>query len=349
MADEQGQSGQSPAGAPVAAPTPAPGAPAGWGQPPQQPGWGQPYVDDGKMRRRQKLVNAALPVLPPGTQIRQIIPATTRPMWLWIVCALALALLPGSLLFMAINRSRLLAVTDEGIYVISCSAWFGNVRAKQIVAVLPRATRLGPPSGLQTRFSLGTLTLYLGSQAFGDQIVAADMGQGMGSAQPSQAMAAAGPIAGGYPQNPGAQPGWSSPAGPVAQPSYAGPGVPYPTGPNFAGFWIRLVAYLIDAAIIFGLSITVIGLVVAIPYMPVMWWKKGATLGQRAMGLKVVRAADGGPVDGLSATVRFIVILLENIGSYLLIGLLGFIWAAFEPRKRAWHDMAAGTVVIHAN
>jgi len=83
--------------------------------------------------------------------------------------------------------------------------------------------------------------------------------------------------------------------------------------------------------------------------MPVMWWKKGATVGQKALGLKVVRAADGGPVDGMMAFIRFIVFMLESIGSYVLIGLFGFIWAAFEPRKRAWHDMAAGTVVIHAS
>jgi uncharacterized RDD family membrane protein YckC len=66
-------------------------------------------------------------------------------------------------------------------------------------------------------------------------------------------------------------------------------------------------------------------------------------------GLKIVRAVDGGPItgsDGLHSLHRGFII--ESIG-YIVFGLLGFIWAAFEPRKRAGHDMIAGTVVIHTN
>jgi uncharacterized RDD family membrane protein YckC len=83
--------------------------------------------------------------------------------------------------------------------------------------------------------------------------------------------------------------------------------------------------------------------------MPLMWWKQGATFGQSALGLRVVRASDGGPIDGRVAFVRFVVLLLEAIGSYLLVGYLGFAWAAFDDRKQAWHDKAAGTVVIYVN
>ena len=114
--------------------------------------------------------------------------------------------------------------------------------------------------------------------------------------------------------------------------------------PRFAGFWIRFVAMVIDAVIITILSITVIGLVIAIPYLPVMWWKRGATVGQSALGLKVVRAVDGGPITGSMAFVRFIGYIISAWVCYI-----GLIWAAFEPRKRGWHDMMAGTVVIHTN
>jgi uncharacterized RDD family membrane protein YckC len=76
--------------------------------------------------------------------------------------------------------------------------------------------------------------------------------------------------------------------------------------------------------------------------MPVMWWKKGSTLGQMALGLKVVRAEDGGPISGSAAFIRFIGFIIAEIPVYI-----GLIWAAFEPRKRGWHDMMAGTVVIH--
>jgi uncharacterized RDD family membrane protein YckC len=125
--------------------------------------------------------------------------------------------------------------------------------------------------------------------------------------------------------------------------------------PQFAGFWIRFAAlffdFLIMAAGSILLAITIVGLLLIIPwwilYMPYMWWKRGATFGQRALGLRVVRALDGGPIDGTTTFIRAIVFYAEDLLSP--IGLIGFIWAAFEPRKRAWHDMAAGTVVIHAD
>jgi len=115
-------------------------------------------------------------------------------------------------------------------------------------------------------------------------------------------------------------------------------------GPRFAGFWIRLFAMIIDAIIISVLCATIIGIVVAIPYLPVLWWKRGATFGQSALGLKVVRAVDGGPISGSTAFIRFIGLFIAEAVCYL-----GLIWVAFEPRKRGWHDMMAGTVVIHTN
>jgi uncharacterized RDD family membrane protein YckC len=148
----------------------------------------------------------------------------------------------------------------------------------------------------------------------------------------------------GYPQQPGypppgyPQPGYPSP--------YGQPPMGYGYPPRYAGFWIRLVAYLIDFIVVLLLSITIIGPLI---YFPLMWWQKGATLGQMVLNLRVVRAVDGGPIDGGTAFVRFLVFLLESVGTYILIGLLGFIWAAFDQRKQAWHDKAANTVVIHTN
>jgi uncharacterized RDD family membrane protein YckC len=135
------------------------------------------------------------------------------------------------------------------------------------------------------------------------------------------------------------------------------PGYPAPYGviPDFAGFWIRLAAYILDILILLGgtilLAITIVGLLFVIPwwilYMPWMWWKRGATFGQKALGLRVVRDIDGGPIDGSTTFIRGLVFYAEGLLG--LIGLIGFVWAAFEPRKRAVHDMAAGTVVIHVH
>ena len=153
---------------------------------------------------------------------------------------------------------------------------------------------------------------------------------------------------GGYPPPP-----YGQPAG------YPQPGVGF--GPRYAGFWIRLLAYIIDgfifavAVFVAFLSLVVIVGIVLLPlvilcWYPFFWWKKGGTPGMTLLGLRIVRAIDGGPIDGGMAAIRAIVFYAENFFfSTLLIGCLGFVWAAFEPRKRAWHDMAAGTVVIHTN
>jgi uncharacterized RDD family membrane protein YckC len=58
-------------------------------------------------------------------------------------------------------------------------------------------------------------------------------------------------------------------------------------------------------------------------------------------GLRVVRSADGGRVGLQRAMLRLVGFLLAAIP--LEIGL---VWAAFDERKRGWHDMVAGTVVI---
>ena len=156
------------------------------------------------------------------------------------------------------------------------------------------------------------------------------------------------------------QPTYGQPVGypppPYGQPAgYPPPDYAY--GPRYAGFWIRLVAIIIDGFILAAMTvvcvITIVG-VLALPfvwlgYKPALWWKRGGTFGQTMLGLRVVRAIDGGPIDGGMAVVRAIVYYVEWFLSSWLIGLIGFAWAAFEPRKRAWHDMAAGTVVISVN
>jgi uncharacterized RDD family membrane protein YckC len=176
-----------------------------------------------------------------------------------------------------------------------------------------------------------------------------------------------------YPPQPGYPPqgyaGGYPPPGYPPQPGYPPPGYPpyapgYAVMPSFAGFWIRLGAYLLDglilgiglfvgifAAVALTLAAPGIGLIailalyaVGICYQPFMWWKYGATLGQSALGLRVVRDQDGGPISGGQAVVRYIGMILGAMVFYL-----GLIWVAFEPRKRGWHDMMGGTVVIHTN
>ncbi len=116
----------------------------------------------------------------------------------------------------------------------------------------------------------------------------------------------------------------------------------------FAGVWVRFVALAIDAAIL-GLVDLMLSetpaaplvIAVALLYAPGLWWALGATLGQLMVGVRVVRADDLGDITFAMTIVRFVVFLLELV--IFPFVTVGFVWAAFETRKRAWHDIAAGT------
>jgi uncharacterized RDD family membrane protein YckC len=146
--------------------------------------------------------------------------------------------------------------------------------------------------------------------------------------------------------------------------------------PAYGGFWIRFIARLIDIVIVgvpagillgtwgwvqFGVlgegadsrahdlvsAIGVIGTALALVgtalYQILLWANRGATVGQRVLGLQVADASTGGPITLDKAVARWIGELLDSI----LLGLpIGYIWAAFDGRKQAWHDKFAGTVVV---
>lgn len=140
-------------------------------------------------------------------------------------------------------------------------------------------------------------------------------------------------------------------------------------GPVFGGFWLRFVAYVIDAVIlnivgfivrlllssVMGVqtpsssgfdTVTIttgfVGLVVAWLYFAFQESSEaGATLGKRILGLRVVRGIDGSRLTFARATGRF---LAKFVSAFIL--LIGYIMAGFTERKRALHDMIADTVVI---
>ncbi|WP_105317341.1 RDD family protein [Thermus tenuipuniceus] len=125
--------------------------------------------------------------------------------------------------------------------------------------------------------------------------------------------------------------------------------------------WRRLVASLIDSLILVPLSFLLMALAGINPlaqtttfvqdllfnwlpswaYYVIFTASHGATPGKMALGLKVVRT-DGQPVDWLTAFMR------EVVGKTLstLPLLLGYLWAFFHPRRQAWHDLIADTLVV---
>jgi uncharacterized RDD family membrane protein YckC len=82
----------------------------------------------------------------------------------------------------------------------------------------------------------------------------------------------------------------------------------------------------------------------------------GATLGKRAMGMRVVRAADRSRVGVLAAGIRTVAFLVGPaiflLLAYPINVVGGLLWAAdaglpvLEPRAQSLHDKLAGTVVV---
>ncbi|MBM3644016.1 MAG: RDD family protein [Alphaproteobacteria bacterium] len=153
------------------------------------------------------------------------------------------------------------------------------------------------------------------------------------------------------------------PSGPLAPPPpvwEARPAGPQPTG--FGGFWVRVVAYVIDAILLTLVSVVVakimgvdfmddasaFSLKANLPGFLIGWLyfallessERGATLGKMAMGLRVV-SSEGQRLSFLNATGRYFAKFL----SVIILGI-GFIMVAFTDRKRGLHDIVAGTLVV---
>ncbi len=135
---------------------------------------------------------------------------------------------------------------------------------------------------------------------------------------------------------------------------------------RYGGFWIRLVASVIDSFVLgmgLGLLDAVTGLDffasdpdqiswLAIAVQLAVYWLYEAgltasplcgTLGKRAVGLRVV-TEQGERISFARSTGRY----LAKFVSALLL-LVGFLMVAFTERKRGLHDMMAGTLVITAD
>ena len=131
-----------------------------------------------------------------------------------------------------------------------------------------------------------------------------------------------------------------------------------------AGFWIRVVAALIDLFVLalaqgflygtgwilwggLGAGMALSGAthlfssLIGAGYTIVFHWMWGQTLGKMALQIRVV-GMDGGPLSFGQSVGRYFATFL----SAFILGI-GFIMAGVRPDKRALHDLLAGTRVEH--
>ena len=169
----------------------------------------------------------------------------------------------------------------------------------------------------------------------------------------------------------------SSPASPTPAPLYA-PAAAYPAAPvagvRYGGFWIRVVAAIIDAIImrvvvapigvIFG-GLGMAGMMTGLPHRGIQMLGGGvtfilllfgswlyealmesssyqATLGKMIFGMKVTDL-NGNRISFERATGRHFAKWLSG----MILGI-GYIMVAFTERKQGLHDLLAGTLVRRA-
>jgi uncharacterized RDD family membrane protein YckC len=106
---------------------------------------------------------------------------------------------------------------------------------------------------------------------------------------------------------------------------------------NFFGWVTPLQEFLLSAAfeLLVLLSLTLF-------YFTFFYTFGGATLGKYLMGLRVLRS-DGGHLRPHQAALRTLAYVASMLPVYL-----GFLNVLVDDRRRAWHDLLTGTVVVHS-
>ena len=133
---------------------------------------------------------------------------------------------------------------------------------------------------------------------------------------------------------------------------------------EYAGFWIRTGAAIVDAVLLGIVTLPPLFLIYGRSYLTTedliagpadflisyvlpavaviaFWVTKQATPGKMAVSAKIVDAKTGrAPMLGQA--------ILRYVGYFVAILplMLGILWVAFDQRKQGWHDKLAGTVVV---
>ena len=148
---------------------------------------------------------------------------------------------------------------------------------------------------------------------------------------------------------------------------------------DYAGFWVRFFAFLIDTLILVGIVwlyngiwglasgtgfwgeeiadpllpgavagssssfwalSSVILFLIVVAYFICFWGWRGQTPGKMVFRISIVRF-DGARIGWRGAVIRFLGYIIS-----ILLFLTGFFWVAFDMRRQGFHDKIADTFVI---
>lgn len=135
---------------------------------------------------------------------------------------------------------------------------------------------------------------------------------------------------------------------------------------EYAGFWRRFGAVIIDSVVIMLATMPMLYLVygeayftsepegmfhgsldvlisIVLPFLVYIWlWTKyGTSPGKKALNIYIIDRDTGINLSVGASSIRY----LGYIVSTLPLGL-GFLWVAWDSKKQGWHDKMAGSVVV---
>lgn len=133
---------------------------------------------------------------------------------------------------------------------------------------------------------------------------------------------------------------------------------------EYAGFWVRTGAALIDTILMLIIIMPVLTLIYGSDYwasgslfmgfwdlffnyiLPAIaiilfWIYKSATPGKMALNLSIVDAKTGGKASTGQLIGRYFAYYISMIPLFL-----GIIWVGIDKRKQGWHDKLSGTLVV---
>ncbi len=133
---------------------------------------------------------------------------------------------------------------------------------------------------------------------------------------------------------------------------------------EYAGFWVRTGAALIDTLLMLLVVVPVLSMIYGqdywvdesmffgfwdlmlnyiVPALVVIlfWVYKSATPGKMMLKLRIVDADTGATPSNGQFVRRYFGYYVSTIPL-----LLGIFWVAFDKRKQGWHDKLAGTGVV---
>ncbi|MFI7402763.1 RDD family protein [Streptomyces sp. NPDC049541] len=170
----------------------------------------------------------------------------------------------------------------------------------------------------------------------------------------------------GYPQQPPQgvppqQPGYGYPQAPQAPAGYGYPQQPgYGMQPPYANWGQRFLGTLVDGlvflvpyiiVIVGGVSKTwAVAIIGYLAIIGVAIWQlikegqTGQTVGKKAVGIRLVREADGQPLGVGMAFVRRLAHFLDSLACYL-----GWLWPAWDAKRQTFADKVCSSIVIRTN